>query len=194
MAYTNKEMRDRREFENLFSNPKSARAQWQKNVYTAYCRPVTGPTLIYNDKGMLTEESQVESIVYSNLVSRMKAEGVSRYPTEAEFMEACQQYYSRHNATAYAARRDSMGAKPVDETKQQITMTNPLENLTNEELLAMQQALEELHAKDSLPEGGESTDVPIDSTQFEYKPDEGSGDNSNEVEVAEIDDRVGSQV
>ena len=171
MEYSNKTMRERREFENLFANPKNARAMWQKNVAVAYARPVVEPMLIYDKDGNLTEESQIERSIYNRLKAELEAKGEERYPTEGEFMEACQQYYARHNASSYTARRDSMGAKPVDETKQQVTVNNPLEGLTDEELMAMQKALDDLHAaqaqKEELSEpeklqGGEVSDGRIE--------------------------------
>jgi hypothetical protein len=76
--------------------------------------------------------------------------GSDRLPTEGEMMEACQQYYARHNSASYVARRDSMGAKPVDETKQTVSVNNPLENMSDEELIVMQKALDEHRAKQAL--------------------------------------------
>ena len=46
------------------------------------------------------------------------------------------------------SRRDSMGAKPIDETKQNLSVNNPLEDLSDEELIVMQKALEEHRAKE----------------------------------------------
>ena len=163
MEFSNKQMRERREFENLFSNPKNARAMWQKNVAVAYARPVVEPMVIFDRDGNPTEESQIEIKIFEHLVAELRAQGHERYPTEGEFMEACQQYYARHNASAYTARRDSMGAKPVDETKQQVIVNNPLEGLTDEELLVMQQALDDLHARQQLTEGG-TADVRCSET------------------------------
>ena len=146
MELTNKQIRDQREFETLFKNPKHARAMWAQNVIDRYAKPAIEPIKIYDKDGNLTPTSQIELAVWKHLKDELESMGNSRLPTEGEMMEACQQYYSRHNASSYVARRDSMGAKPIDETKQQVQINNPLENLSDEELLVMQKALEEYHS------------------------------------------------
>jgi hypothetical protein len=156
MELTNKEIRDQREFETMFKNPKHARAMWSQNVIDRYVKPAMRPIAIVDKDGNLTPTSQIEQAVWDHLSNELKQMGIDRLPTEGEMMEACQQYYSRHNATAYTARRDSMGAKPIDETKQQISAYNPLEDLSDEELLVMQKALDEFHDKQKLIENKEA--------------------------------------
>lgn len=142
MELTNKQIREQREFETLFKNPKHARAMWAQNVIDRYAKPAMKPISITDKDGNLTPASQLELAVWNHLKAELEAMGSDRLPTEGEMMEACQQYYSRHNASSYTARRDSMGAKPVDETKQSHTVNNPLEDLSDDELLVMRQALE----------------------------------------------------
>lgn len=142
MELTNKQIREQREFETLFKNPKHARSMWAQNVIDRYCKPALRPISITDKDGNLTPTSQVELAVWNHLKSELEEMGLDRLPTEGEMMEACQQYYARHNASSYTARRDSMGAKPIDETKQQVSVNNPLEDLSDDELLVMQQALE----------------------------------------------------
>ena len=89
-------------------------------------------------------------------------------------MEGCQSYYARHNASSYIARRDSIGAKPIDETKQQIQVTNPLESLTDEELEVMQKALDGYHSAQALPDTSipRMPDTKEDEVQYApYKED-----------------------
>ena len=143
MELTNKQIREQREFETLFKNPKHARAMWAQTVIDRYARPALEPIKIFDKDGNLTPTSQIEIAVWNHLKTELENMGQDRLPTEGEMMEACQQYYSRHNASSYTARRDSMGAKPVDETKQSVSMNNPLEDLSDDELLVMQKALEE---------------------------------------------------
>lgn len=147
MELTNKQIREQREFETLFKNPKHARAMWSQNVIDRYAKPALEPIAIYDKDGNLTPTSQIELAVWQHLKREIEASGQDRLPSEGEMMEACQQYYSRHNASSYVARRDSMGAKPIDETKQQVQVNNPLEDLSDEELLVMQKALEEHRTK-----------------------------------------------
>lgn len=148
MELTNKQMREQREFETLFKNPKHARAMWAQNVIDRYAKPALEPICIYDKDGNLTQTSQIEVAVWNHLKAELEAMGIDRLPTEGEMMEACQQYYSRHNSSSYVARRDSMGAKPVDETKQNVSMNNPLEGLSDEELFVMQAALDEYREKE----------------------------------------------
>lgn len=149
---SNDEIRDQREFETLFKNPKHARAMWSQTVIDRYSKPAMKPIPVVDKDGNLTQTSQIEQAVWDHLLEEIKATGSTRLPSEGEMMEACQQYYSRHNASAYVARRDSMGAKPVDETKQQVSVHNPLEDMSDEELLVMQKALEEHRANLALIE------------------------------------------
>ena len=142
MEITNKQLREQREFETMYKNPKHARAMWSKTVIDRYARPALEPILIHDKDDNLLPTSQIELSVWRHLKQELEASGLDRLPTEGEMMEACQQYYARHNAAAYVARRDSMGAKPVDETKQSLSVNNPLEQYSDEELLVMQKALE----------------------------------------------------
>lgn len=153
---SNKAIREQREFETLFKNPKHARSMWSQNVIDRYASTALEPIKIYDKDGNLTPTSQIETAVWNHLLQELKERGKDRLPTEGEMMEACQQYYSRHNASSYTARRDSMGAKPVDETKQHVQVNNPLEGLSDDELYVMQEALEAHRAKTAALEAGES--------------------------------------
>lgn len=162
MELTNKQIREQREFETLFKNPKHARAMWAQNVIDRYAKSALEPILLYDRDGNLLPTSQIEQVVWRHLKDELKSMGNDRLPSEGEMMEACQQYYSRHNAASYVARRDSMGAKPVDETKQNVSVYNPLENLSDDELLVMQNALEEHRSKQEVLKN-EQKQIPVDS-------------------------------
>ena len=142
MEMTNTQKREAREFQTLFRNPKHARTQWAQAVYDRYSRPAMQPPIITDKDGNITPQSQVELAVWNHLKSELECAGLSRMPTDGEMMEACQAYYSRHNSSSYVARRDSMGAKPIDESKQVYTVNNPLEEHSDEELLILQEALD----------------------------------------------------
>lgn len=147
MELTTKQLREQREFETMFKNPKHARSMWAQNVIDRYAKPALRPISITDKDGNLTPTSQIELAVWNHLKAELEAMGQDRLPTEGEMMEACQQYYARHNASSYVARRDSMGAKPIDETKQNVSVNNPLEDLSDDELFVMQKALE-LHRQE----------------------------------------------
>lgn len=134
--------REMREFDTIFRNPKNARSAWNQTVYDRYCKPAFVPIPIYDKDGNLTQDYQLQKAIYDALLQELRDEGLDRMPTDGEMMEACHAYTSRTNSTGYTARRDSMGAKPIDESKQIHTIENPLEGLSDEELMAMQMALE----------------------------------------------------
>lgn len=142
MELTAKQLREQREFETLFKNPKYARSMWAKNVIDRYTKPAIEPILLTDKDGNTLPQSQIELAIWRQLEREISATGQERLPTEGEMMEACQAYYSRHNANSYIARRDSMGAKPIDESKQSHTVNNPLEQLSDEELELIQKTLE----------------------------------------------------
>ena len=148
MELTTKQRREMREFQTIFKNPKYARAAWAQTVYDRYSRPAMEPfPVTIDDKGTLSKESQIEMMVYKRLLKEFEERGLSRLPTEGEFMEACQSYYARHHSASYIARRDSMGAKPVDESKQTHEFNNPYESMSDEELIVVQEALEKHRQK-----------------------------------------------
>jgi len=158
LELTKKMLREQREFETLFKNPKHARAMWAKNVTERYCKPALQPVLLTDKDGNALPQSQIELSIWKQLVEELKNDGQDRLPTDGEMMEACQAYYARHNANSYVARRDSMGAKPIDETKQTHTVNNPFENMSDEELLVMQKALNEYREQQINEENEEEVD------------------------------------
>lgn len=188
MELTNKQIREQREFETLFKDPKHARAMWSQEVINRYAKPAMEPIAIVDKDGNLTPQSQVERAVWNHLIDELKAQGKDRLPTEGEMMEACQQYYARHNSSSYVARRDSMGAKPIDETKQNLQVNNPLEGLSDEELFVMEKALDEYHSKQRL-QSEQSEDA---KQQAEALPDS-SADNSINMSNSCIENIVNSR-
>ena len=46
----------------------------------------------------------------------------------------CQMLRARYDTSAATFVRDTLGAKPVDESKQELSMSNPFEQLSDEEL------------------------------------------------------------
>lgn len=138
-----KQLREQREFETLFKNPKHARSMWAQNVCARYSKPAFKPIEIVDKNGNPTPQYQLELAIWKNLKRELEEQGSSRLPSEGEMMEACQAYYARHNASSYTARRDSMGAKPIDETKNTHEINNPYEGLSDEELEIMSKALQE---------------------------------------------------
>ena len=66
----------------------------------------------------------------------------------------CQMVKARTDTSAAVFIRDTLGAKPVDESKVDAQLSNPYEQLTDEEL----ELLQEMRKKKAL---GESTETPV---------------------------------
>lgn len=136
--YKNKEYRELCEMQNLFKDPKYVRDVW-RNVGNAILRnPATIPCKQFDKNGAETFESKLQSYTYQQLHSDLHAIGEQagqqgREPTELEMILACQAVRARYDTSAAVFIRDTLGAKPVDESKVEQTV-NAFESLTDEEL------------------------------------------------------------
>lgn len=136
--YKNKEYRELCEMQNLFNDPKYIREVW-RNVGNAILRnPATIPCKQLDRNGEETLESKVQAYTYQQLHSDLTTIGASageqgREPTELEMILACQAVRARYDTSAAVFIRDTLGAKPVDESKVEQTV-NAFESLTDEEL------------------------------------------------------------
>ena len=136
--YKNKEYRELREMQNLFSDPKYIREVW-RNVGNAILRnPATIPCRQYDKNGEETFESKLQSYTYNQLHGDLQAISAvageqGREPTELEMILACQAVRARFDTSAAVFIRDTLGAKPVDESKVEQSV-NVFESLTDEEL------------------------------------------------------------
>lgn len=123
-----------KEMKNLFEDPKFARKAW-KSVGSAILQsPCTQPIQIVDKDGNLTLASEIEKYSYAKLSRDLKNMGENREPTELEMIMYCQMIKARYDTNAATFVRDTLGAKPVDETKVEAQLTNPYENMTDEEL------------------------------------------------------------
>ena len=86
--------------------------------------------------GNPTLASSIEQYTYRQLVNDIKrSEQPDREPTEIEMILACQMVKARFDTQAAIFVRDTLGAKPVDESKMDATLSaNQYEQLTDEEL------------------------------------------------------------
>lgn len=136
---SNKNIRQRKEMENLFADPKFARQAW-KAVGTAIAmQPAVKPIRSYDKDGNETVASQIEAYSYNKLAQDIAELGKEeRQPTELEMILHCQMVKARTDTSAATFIRDTLGAKPVDESKVDANLTNPYEQLTDEELELLQ--------------------------------------------------------
>lgn len=132
---SNKNVREYKEMLNLFADPKFARQAW-KAVGTAIAlQPATKPIEIVDKDGNPTPSYEIEKYSYENLVKDIKKLGKEdREPTELEMILHCQMIKARTDTSAATFIRDTLGARPVDESKIDANITNPYEGLSDEEL------------------------------------------------------------
>lgn len=155
---SNKNIRERKEMENLFADPKFSRQAW-KAVGTAIAmQPAVKPIATYDKDGNETLNSQIESYSYTKLQQDIQQLGKEdRQPTELEMILHCQMVKARTDTSAAVFIRDTLGAKPVDESKVDAQLSNPYEQLSDDEL----ELLREVREKKVL-EQVQATDEQVD--------------------------------
>lgn len=140
---SNKNIRERKELENLFADPKYARQAWKAIGNAIAVQPAVRPVAAYDKNGEETINSTIERYSYEKLASDIKKLGrEDREPTEIEMIMHCQMVKARTDTAAAIFVRDTLGAKPVDETKLDAQLSNPYEQLTDEELEMLQKERE----------------------------------------------------
>lgn len=136
-------MNDRttKEMQSLFADPKFSRQAW-KSVGLAILQNPAKRAPIQTDKdGNQTLQSEIEQYSYAKLSNDLKKLGqTDREPTELEMILQCQAMRARFDTSAAVFIRDTVGAKPVDESKVDAQVHNPYESLSDEELELIAQA------------------------------------------------------
>jgi hypothetical protein len=114
------------------------RQAWRSVGTAILSRPASTPVSKFDKDGNLTFDSQVEQYTYSKLASDLKKlNSDDPTPTELEMILACQIVKARTDTGAAVFVRDTLGAKPVDETKVDATVVNPYEQMTDDEIDAL---------------------------------------------------------
>lgn len=158
---TNGNIRKKLEMVNLFKTPKFAREAFRAIGSKIAQRPALKPYTIVDKDGNLTYNSAVETYTYKSLYDDIHALNDPEHtePTELEMMIACQMVMARTNPSSFVAIRDSLGAKPVDESKVESTI-NQYEQLSDDELEALAAYRAERDKNNSGAEQGQP-DSPI---------------------------------
>ena len=139
----NKNIREMKEMQNLFADPKFSRQAWKAVGISIAMQPATKPAIIVDKDGNETINSKIEQYSYNKLLNDIKQLGKeNREPTELEMILACQMVKARTDTAAATFIRDTLGAKPVDESKVDAQLSNPYEQLTDEELEMLQRERE----------------------------------------------------
>lgn len=131
----NKDKRELMEMKNLFQDPKFARHAFRAIGGAIAMRPAIAPVRKYGKDGEETFESMVENYTYDKLCQDLKKLGSpNAEPTELELIMACQAQMARTNAANFVAWRDTIGGKPIDESKMDQSPVTEYSQLTDEEL------------------------------------------------------------
>lgn len=133
---SNKKDRENKEMMNLFADPKYAREAWKSVGNAILHNPAIKPIERFDNNGDKTYQSLVEEYTYNKLAENLHSiqNEKDREPTELEMIFACQAAKARWDTTAATFVRDTVGGKPIDESKVSADITNPYEKLTDEEL------------------------------------------------------------
>ena len=126
---TNKEMM------SLFKDPKFSRQAWRSVGMAILQNPARRAPIQTDKDGEQTLQSAIEEYSYKKLADDIKTLGEeNREPTELEMILQCQIMRARFDTSAATFVRDTLGAKPVDESKVDAAVHNPYESLSDEEL------------------------------------------------------------
>lgn len=126
---SNKSYRELLETRNVFADPAYCREAW-KSVGTAILlSPAIG---CIGD--IDTREGSIEAYTYRKLTEELKALG--RQPTELEMIFHCQAARARFDTSAAVFVRDTVGAKPIDESKVTVGRSQ-YEEMSDDELEAL---------------------------------------------------------
>lgn len=132
---TNKDLRELKETQNVFSDPKYCREAWRSVGGAILRNPCNKPIPTFDKEGNKTYSSLLEEYSYSRLKDDLKQlNEENREPTEIEMIMMCQIVKARTDTSAAIFVRDTLGAKPVDESKVDQTTTNVYESLSDEEI------------------------------------------------------------
>lgn len=132
---SNKRTREQKELENLFADPKYCRQAWKAVGQAILMSPAVKPIPTTDKDGNETFNYTLEKYTYNALKRDIDELGKeNREPTELEMILSCQAVKARYDTSAAVFIRDTLGAKPVDETKLDAQVNNPYESLTDEEL------------------------------------------------------------
>lgn len=132
---SNRKTRELRELENLFADPKYSRQAWKAVGQAILASPATKPIANFDKDGNETFSYLLDKYTYEALKRDIDTLGTeNREPTELEMILACQAVKARYDTAAATFIRDTVGAKPIDETKLDAQVNNPYESLSDEEL------------------------------------------------------------
>lgn len=163
---SNKLERDLKEMMNVFSDPKYVRQAWKSVGQAILQNPAIKPVSQFDKDGNETLGSSIEKYSYNSLKRDLEKIGeANREPTELEMILQCQIVKARYDTAAATFVRDTLGAKPVDESKVDAQINNPYEQLSDEELELI---ANERERKRQLAENQNRLKSPIVDKEVDY--------------------------
>lgn len=145
--------REIKELQSLFADPRYVREAFKSVGIALLQNPATRSPEVYDKNGVLTGETIIAQYSYDQLAKDIKEiYKQDRAPTQLEMIMMCQMVRARYDTSAAVFVRDTLGAKPIDESKQQL-IQNDYENLTDDELemLARYRAAQSIGPSSSAP-------------------------------------------
>lgn len=177
---SNKSYRELLETRNVFADPAYCREAW-KSVGTAILlSPAIG---CIGD--IDTREGAIERYTYDKLCRELKeidGKGKGRQPTELEMIFHCQAAKARFDTSAAVFVRDTVGAKPIDESKVTVGRSQ-YEEMSDDELEAL------LRYRQSKTYEAES--VPTEEPTAEAEP---NGSHTADASTDTIADSEGGHI
>lgn len=126
--------REIKELQSLFADPRYVREAFKSVGIALLQNPATRSPEVYDKNGVLTGETIIAQYSYDQLAKDIKEiYKQDRAPTQLEMIMMCQMVRARYDTSAAVFVRDTLGAKPIDESKTQM-LQNDYENLTDDEL------------------------------------------------------------
>lgn len=126
---SNRSYRELLETKNVFADPAYCREAWKSVGQAILLSPAIG---CIGD--IDTREGSIERYTYQKLTEELKS--VGRKPTELEMIFHCQAARARFDTSAAVFVRDTVGAKPVDESKVTVGRSQ-YEDMSDDELEAL---------------------------------------------------------
>lgn len=136
---SNKKDRETKEMKSLFNDPKFSRKAFQSIGMAILKNPAVKHVPIYDKDGNETFNSLLTSYSYEQLKRDiLKLTEENREPTELEMIMQCNIIRARYDTGAAIFVRDTLGAKPIDESKIDQNIYNDYAGMTDEELEMLQ--------------------------------------------------------
>ena len=126
---SNKSYRELLETRNVFADPAYCREAWKSVGQAILLSPAIG---CIGD--IDTRDGSIEAYTYRKLTEELK--DIGRKPTELEMIFHCQAARARFDTSAAVFVRDTVGAKPIDESKVTVGRSQ-YEEMSDDELEAL---------------------------------------------------------